>query len=87
MGGEGSMMSMIQTLRNNKKMMSKRKDKKSFEGSYANVTMREFPKASPEQLKMIRQRMQLENKKRLKIQIVFLLTIVTLMTFLVLKFL
>ena len=86
MPGEGFMMSMIQTLRNNKKMMSQRKDKKGFEGSYVNLTMKEFPKASPEQLEMIRQRMQLENKKRLKIQIVFLVFIMALMVFIILKY-
>ena len=35
MGGEGSMMHMINTLKNNKSMLSKRKERRGLQGKYS----------------------------------------------------
>ena len=62
MGGEGSMMAMINSIKNNKNLLSKRKDKKGLSGSYSGVKLKEFPKATPEELKRIQEKVQLENR-------------------------
>jgi len=76
MGGEGSMMRMIHTLRNNKSMLTKRKERKALQGSYANIKL-EFPKATPEVIIRIREkviRQQKQTKKRQFIALGIVLT-------------
>lgn len=63
MGGEGAMMSANNSLKNNRSLLSKRKENKALEGSYSNVKIKEFPKASAEQLEEIRKRIQIKNKE------------------------
>lgn len=76
MGGEGSMMAANQSLKNNRSQLSKRKDKKALGGSYANIQLKEFPKATNEQLQGIKERLQKENKQtRLKQFILFIFLI------------
>lgn len=64
MGGEGSMMAANQSLKNNRSL-SKRKENKALSGSYANIELKTFPKATPDQLQEIKERTQLENKQSL----------------------
>lgn len=63
MPGEGFMMMAIKSLKDNRSLLAKRKDKQNLQGSYAGVKLAKFPKAKPEQLEKIRNRMQAENKK------------------------
>ncbi len=65
MGGEGAMMAAIQSIRNNKKLRSKRKSKGiSFVTNSTEKTEYNLPKATPEKLQEIKTRLQKENKKR-----------------------
>lgn len=64
MGGEGAMMSANNSLKNNRSLLSKRKETKALEGSYANIELKKIPKASEAQLESIKHRIQLENKQR-----------------------
>ncbi|MCF7560964.1 hypothetical protein L3X39_09985 [Sabulilitoribacter multivorans] len=57
MGGEGSMMHAIKSLKSNRALL-KRKERGTLSGSYGNLELKEFPKATSEQL--------LEIKKRIK---------------------
>lgn len=50
------------SLKNNRSLLSKRKEKAVLSGSYANVKMKEFPKATPEKLNEIKEKMQKEIK-------------------------
>lgn len=63
MGGEGAMMAMAASLKNNNNLKSKRKDRGGLSGSYADVKMQEFPKATPEILEAIKAKTIQENKK------------------------
>ncbi|MEC3907126.1 hypothetical protein VOI54_08845 [Tamlana sp. 2201CG12-4] len=63
MGGEGAMAAANNSLKNNRSLLSKRKEKKALSGSYANVEMREFPEATPEKLREIKERLQRENNQ------------------------
>lgn len=70
MGGEGAMMTANISLKNNRNLLLKRKEKRI--GSYTNVTLKELPKATPEQLIEIKENIQKENKKaRTKTFLVF----------------
>lgn len=86
MGGEGSMMAAIKSLSNNRNLLSKRKDKNTLEGSYANMKIKKFPKATPEQLLEIKKRLQRENReariKNISIFLVFFFGIMALILFL-----
>lgn len=62
MGGEGSMMTANVSLRNNRNLVSKRKEGSGLSGNYSNLEIAEFPVATPEQLKEIRERILKENK-------------------------
>ena len=75
MGGEGAMMAANNSLKNNRSLLAKRKETKALEGSYGNIELKEFPKATAEQLKEIRERIQLENKQR-RLKIYFMLGII-----------
>lgn len=63
MGGEGSMMAANNSLKNNRSLVAKRKETKALSGSYANVKIKEFPKATPEELIRIKEKIILENKR------------------------
>ncbi|TGV03169.1 hypothetical protein [Flavivirga rizhaonensis] len=77
MGGEGSMLAAINSLKNNRSLLSKRKERSALGGSYSNVKLAKFPKATPEQLKEIRNRTIKENRKtRTKIMLCFVLFLV-----------
>lgn len=78
MGGEGSMAAANTTLKNNRNLL-KKKQKGSLSGSYANVELKEFPKATPEQLKEIKEKIIKQNKTRnAKQLIVFIVLIIVL---------
>ncbi len=70
MGGEGAMMAANNVLKNNRNLVSKRKEKRALEGSYANIELGAFPKATPGQLKEIKERLRKENKKARVVQII-----------------
>jgi hypothetical protein len=63
MGGEGAMMAMINSIKNNKSLLSKRKEKHTMSGSYANLKIAKFPEATPEELLRIKEKIQKENKQ------------------------
>lgn len=63
MGGEGAMMAAISSLKNNRSLVSKRKERSVLSGSYSNVTLKEFPKATPQGLAKLKERIQSENRK------------------------
>lgn len=63
MGGEGAMMAANNSLKNNRSLLAKRKETKALEGSYCNIGLKEFPKATAEQLEEIRERIQIKNKQ------------------------
>jgi len=63
MGGEGSMAAANASLKSNRSLLAKRKDKNALSGSYANIELKEFPKATPEQLQRIKNKIQEDNKK------------------------
>jgi len=82
MGGEGSMMAANSSLKNNRSQLSKRKDKKALIGTYANVELKEFPKATPEQLREIREKILKQNKiQKIKQLIIFVILIGALILF------
>ncbi|MDD7886611.1 hypothetical protein [Flavivirga sp. 57AJ16] len=84
MGGEGAMMAANNSLKNNRSLLSKRKEKSALGGSYSNVKLAIFPEATPEQLKEIKEKIKQENKQnRQKLIIVFSLMIVLLLLVLV----
>jgi hypothetical protein len=76
MGGEGSMAAANASLKLNRSQLAKRKEKRGFEGSYAHVEMKDFPKATPEQLEILKRKIQLENKRnRIKQILWFIISI------------
>ena len=72
MGGEGAMMAMAASLKNNKNLKSKRKERSGLSGSYADVKMQEFPEATPELLEAIKVKTIQENRKTRIKQLVWL---------------
>lgn len=81
MGGEGSMMHMINTLKNNKSMLSKRKERRALPGKYSGEKLEFENSASKEDLEQIRLRLQSEHKqKQVKIAIVFGVLIMIILT-------
>jgi len=75
MGGEGSMMAANNSLKNNRKLISKRKERNGLCGSYSNTEIKEFPKARPEQLKEIKERIIKENRQTRTKQILIILVL------------
>ena len=63
MGGEGAMVAANASLKNNRSLLAKRKEKKALSGSYANVDMKEFPNATPRRLNEIREKLTRENRE------------------------
>lgn len=55
MGGEVSMLVAIKSLKNNRNLLSKRKEKSVLGGSYANIRLKELPEATLELLQEIKQ--------------------------------
>ncbi|WP_136480018.1 potassium-transporting ATPase subunit KdpA [Cognatitamlana onchidii] len=66
MGGEGHMAAAINSLKNNRSLLKKRKDKKALSGNYSDVKLRDFPEATPENLKAIRTRIRKEERQARK---------------------
>jgi len=75
MGGEGSMMAAIHSLKNNRSLLSKRKEKNALSGSYSNVELKQFPDSTPEQIESIRQKMHRDNKRSM-LKLVLISTLV-----------
>ena len=73
MGGEGSLMSANNSLKNNRSLLSKRKEKKALSGSYSNLKMKDFPEATPQKLRQIKDKISEENKQTTQKQLVFLI--------------
>lgn len=74
MGGSGSAMAAIQVMRNNKKLLSKRKKGAlSFVSNSTEKTEYNLPKASAHQLKALKERLQEENRQRRKTQLIVLM--------------
>ncbi|WP_223032855.1 hypothetical protein [Hanstruepera marina] len=72
MGGEGSMMHMINTLKNNKSMLSKRKERRGLQGKYSGEKLEFENSATKTDLEQIRLRLKQENKqKQIRVLIVF----------------
>lgn len=69
MGGEGSMMAANLSLKNNRSIASKRRENSALSGSYSKIKLKKFPKATPEQLKEIKEKTIRENRKTLLINI------------------
>ncbi|WP_298498757.1 hypothetical protein [uncultured Algibacter sp.] len=86
MGGEGSMLAAIKSLKNNRNLLSKRKEKSALGGSYANIRLKELPEATPEVLQEIKQRIIRERKqariKSISIFLVLLFGLIALVLFL-----
>ncbi|WP_203255860.1 hypothetical protein [Hyunsoonleella ulvae] len=79
MGGEGSMMAANSSLKTNRGQLSKRKEKKGLEGSYAGIELKEFPKATEEQIQAVRDNIKAQNRKtQLRSIIAFCILIVIL---------
>ncbi len=64
MGGEGSMMSMINSLKNNKAMRNERKHLTDSSYNLTGKTELEFVKKSDEELQEIRQKIKLKAKQQ-----------------------
>ena len=74
------MMAANQSLKNNRSLTSKRKENSVLSGSYANIKLKQFPKATPEQLIEIKERTQRENKEyKLKLIVTFVLACIGLL--------
>jgi hypothetical protein len=63
MGGEASIMAAISSLKNNRNLISKRKERNALSRSYAHVQLAVFPEATPEKLRMIRNRIKRGNQQ------------------------
>ncbi|MBD0825254.1 hypothetical protein [Aestuariibaculum marinum] len=88
MGGEGAMIAASNSLKNNRNLVSKRKDKKALEGSYANARMKTFPKATNGDLLRIREKLKKERRRdtvKQNIVVVLFLVSVLLSVFLIIK--
>ncbi|WP_339917394.1 hypothetical protein [Yeosuana marina] len=87
MGGEGSMIAANNSLKNNRNLVAKRKEKRALSGNYLAVQLAEFPKATPEQLDRIKEKIQRENKqlriKQIIIVSIFFCIIVLFVTYIV----
>ncbi|WP_396601888.1 hypothetical protein [Algibacter sp. R77976] len=82
MGGEGSMMAANNSLKNNRSLLSKRKENGALGGSYSNIELKEFPKATPEQLEDIKIRIKRDHRvARIKTILIFLILLFGLIAF------
>ena len=65
MGGEGAMMNANQSLKANRKLVGKRKENRfSFVHTSSEKTEYNLPKATPETIRKIKEKIQRENKLR-----------------------
>lgn len=62
MGGEGSMMNANVSLKNNRGMLSKRRERRTHLGAYANKKLKEFPMASEQDILEIQEEMKKKNR-------------------------
>ena len=83
MGGEGAVLAAINSLKNNRNLLSKRKENKPFSGSYAGIELKEFPIASETDLLRIREKMQKENRSRAKKQYIILALVFIVIIFII----
>ncbi len=56
------MMAANNSLKNNRSLISKRKEKSTLSGSYSNLELKEFPKTTPEDLAKLREKIMHENQ-------------------------
>ncbi|WP_452222598.1 hypothetical protein [Lacinutrix chionoecetis] len=84
MGGEGAMMHANQSLKANRKLVGKRKEKRfSFVHTSTEKTEYDLPQSTPETLKIIRQNMKRENRSnRIKRFVILILTVTILLAIL-----
>ena len=87
MGGEGAVLAAINSLKNNRNLLSKRKENKPFSGSYAGIELKEFPKASKTDLLKIRETMQRENKIRARKHFIILALVLVIFAFIIYRYL
>jgi len=75
-GGAGAMNA---TIKNNRNLLNnpKREKFKDSHGSYKSVKLKNFPKASPQLLKSIRERMVFENEQRQRMKNIVFVSIIT----------
>ncbi|MEL0643874.1 hypothetical protein V6251_05740 [Olleya sp. Ti.3.14] len=74
MGGEGSMMAANQSLKSNRNMLAKRKEKSfSFVSNSKEKTKYNLPKASDKDIALLRNKLKKEHKVRRVKQIVLLI--------------
>jgi hypothetical protein len=85
MGGEGSMMQMIHTIRNNKSMLNKRKELRENLGNFTGEKLQFKNTSTQEDLIKIRLRLQNERKQKLKktfvVFSVFMLILISVMVY------
>lgn len=77
MGGEGSMMHAVNSLKENRKLLKKRKIK-SVDDVFGkkNSTLLSFKKSSPKDILRVQKDMQLQKQRNIKIQIISFLIMV-----------
>lgn len=73
MGGEGYAMFASTSLKNNRSLLKTRKGKLPLGGSYANMELKEFPKATDSQLEEIKKQIKEQNEKSTINQIILLI--------------
>ncbi len=76
MGGEGSMMAANNSLKNNRSLVVKRKDKQALSGSYEGIELKDFPKATESDLHDIQRKIKLQNKNMQQRQILIFVILV-----------
>ena len=74
----GVVQSAITSMKNNRKLLSKRKESKVLDGNYANVGLKDFPKATPKALQSLKEKLQREQKQRTVFNTVLFASIVVL---------
>ena len=79
MSATGSLSAAISSLKNNRNLLKHRKNK-ALSGSYVDIKLKEFPKATPQQLVLLRKKVQ-QDRKKSKIRLIS-----SLVTFLVFVF-
>ncbi|TNJ44654.1 hypothetical protein KFZ70_01340 [Tamlana fucoidanivorans] len=83
MEGEGSMAAANNSLKNNRNLLYKRKEKKVLSGSYAKIKLKKFPELTSEELLKIKERIHRENKTIRQKQVVgFILFLLGFISFL-----
>jgi hypothetical protein len=78
MGGEGAMMAANRSLKANRGQLSKQNRRQGLSGSYSKVKLKPFPKATQEQIETIKTRIENENRRRNKLTVAILISLITL---------